>query len=98
MKSTTWKRGVLTLAGVFALCVALLSGARRLCRGNQRQRLDAQRRRAHVDGGHPTATTYDWTQYASQITEVKVAESVTEIPGTAFASCTVASSTATCIR
>ena len=28
MKSTTWKRGVLTLAGVFALCVALLSGAR----------------------------------------------------------------------
>lgn len=26
MKSTTWKRGVLTLAGVFALCVVLAPG------------------------------------------------------------------------
>lgn len=87
MKSTTWKRGVLTLAGVFALCVALLSGAR----GAYAEEISGNGWTLNdgvltLTADIPTATTYDWTQYASQITEVKVAEGVTEIPGTAFAS------------
>lgn len=89
METSIRKRGLVALAGALALCAALLFGGGVHTAYAEETAGDGWT----LDGGVltltkdvATANTYDWTQYASQITEVKVAEGVTEIPGTAFAS------------
>jgi hypothetical protein len=90
MKSTTWKRGVLTLAGVFALCVALLSGARGAyaeeISGNGWTLNDGVLTLTADVAPVGSGQSYEWAQYAPQIKEVRVAEGVTTIPAMAFAS------------
>lgn len=97
METSIRKRGLAALVGALALCAALLSGAH----GAYAE--EAAGDGWTLDGGVLTLTKdiaspdksgapYGWNQYASQITEVKVAEGVTEIPACAFLSDESASS------
>lgn len=88
MESLIRKRGLAVFASVFVLCMALLSGVH----AAYADEVAGDGWTLGDDGvltltaDIATANTYDWTQYASRVTEVKVAEGVTEIPGSAFAS------------